>query len=750
MSIKTKVIIGVVVTTACFGVLMAITATRVADRVITDIVLKHTAMVVTQQRDVIEGVFADSIGFARNISLQQPIITYLQLSDPQEQDPTLLAHLTNSDANKHYQAVYVMDKAGKTLVSTDPSFVGQNYAFRTYFKGAISGASTVDAAIGVTSGKFGYYFSHPVKAPSGEIVGIVVAKLKEDLITDALRPDDLSAEGNAILVDKYGVVIQAKKRNLLFKSLGKLPPNVLREITEEKRFGGIDIQAMHYDEVAREIAGLGESREFIVYDQMHARDELVGMARIPNTPFFIVITELRQFFTEAADKAVLGMGIFIFVASLGMGIVVTMLLLLVVRPLRALRDSLLQTVKGIGAQPHIIKTSDEFEDISATLAAAMNQIKKAHGAMENKLWERAADFEKFKLAVESASDHIIITDIDGHILYANKAAEATTGYSRNEMIGNRPSLWGRQMKKEFYETMWSTIKEQRQPFHAEVTNRRKNGEIYESDMHIAPLLTDKGDARGFVGIERDITAQKNADRAKTDFVSIASHQLRTPLAAINWYVEMLSDEDVGPINAIQRKYLDQIHVASARMVELVSSLLSVSRIDTGSLHSEPAPALLSDIADSVMDELSQFAEKRRISVNKEYAKNMGTINVDPNMMRVVLQNLLSNALKYTPEKGSVTVSIKKVYGQAVITVSDTGYGIPANQQSQIFTKFFRADNARKKEPEGNGLGLYITKSIIDHVRGTIGFVSTEGKGSTFRITLPLPGEVAKTNRKDRA
>lgn len=149
------------------------------------------------------------------------------------------------------------------------------------------------------------------------------------------------------------------------------------------------------------------------------------------------------------------------------------------------------------------------------------------------------DLLKFKLAVENSSNHIIITDVDGKILYANKAAEAVTGYSKNEMIGQRPSLWGNQMGQEYYKNFWHVIKNEKKTFVGEVNNKRKNGEQYIAAVSISPVLDEKGVIKFFVGIERDITKEKEIDRAKTEFVSIAAHQLRTPLAIIRWYGEML-------------------------------------------------------------------------------------------------------------------------------------------------------------------------------------------------------------------
>lgn len=268
------------------------------------------------------------------------------------------------------------------------------------------------------------------------------------------------------------------------------------------------------------------------------------------------------------------------------------------------------------------------------------------------------DLVKFKLAVEEASDHVIITDVDGKILYANNAAERITGYSREEMAGKTPRLWGGRMEKDFYANFWKTIKTEKQPFFGEINNRRKNGELYVAEIHIAPVVSN-GNIRFFVGIERDITKEKQIDRAKTEFVSLASHQLRTPLTAINWYAEMLLGGDVGPLGPKQKEYLDEIYGSGLRMVRLVNALLNVSRIDLGTFAIAPVQTDISAIAHEVIKESAPLVTSRREHVIEDFDESIGPLDVDPDLMTIIFQNFFTNAAKYTPEEGTITVSIGK-------------------------------------------------------------------------------------------
>lgn len=358
------------------------------------------------------------------------------------------------------------------------------------------------------------------------------------------------------------------------------------------------------------------------------------------------------------------------------------------------------------------------------------------------------ELEKFRLAVKEASDHIVITDIDGKIIDANKAAEKITGYALAQMLGKTPALWGKQMSPEFYKKMWNTIKKEKEPFQGEVINVRSNGQKYTAEVHIVPILGNKRKILFFVGIERDITREKEIDRAKTEFVSLASHQLRTPLTAISWYTEMLQNKGVENLSEDQRKYLERIYQSNRRMISLVNALLSVSRIEAGTFSVEPSMVDLVRLSDSVFSELTPLAMEKKIKLHKKYGRGTSKkIKVDEQLVRIIVQNLLSNSIKYTPSGGSVKFTMEKNKNNIKITVTDNGYGIPRNQQEYIFTKLFRADNIKVKDTDGTGLGLYLVKSILDSVGGKIWFTSTENKGSTFYVTLPIVGMKPKAGTK---
>ncbi len=360
--------------------------------------------------------------------------------------------------------------------------------------------------------------------------------------------------------------------------------------------------------------------------------------------------------------------------------------------------------------------------------------------------EYESNLDKFRLAVEGASDHVVITDEDGIILYANPSVTRTTGYEYKEIIGKTPAIWGKQMPKEFYEYFWYTLKVEKKPFIGEITNKRKDGRIYIAEINVSPIIDNDGKIKFFVGIEHDITKAKEIDRAKTEFVSLASHQLRTPLSIINWYSEMLLGEDKGVISEGQKDYLSEISKANKRMIDLVNALLNVSRIDVGSFAVSPKKINITDISKTVIKEFCQEIDKKSLSVSEKYLPESFEYMGDPDLVRIIFQNLISNSVKYCDLNDSISVSVL-LKDDLMISISDTGIGIPEVAKEKIFEKLFRADNARHMDSDGTGLGLYIVKAIVDASSGSISFESEENKGTTFVIRLPKEGMKSREGAK---
>jgi signal transduction histidine kinase len=230
---------------------------------------------------------------------------------------------------------------------------------------------------------------------------------------------------------------------------------------------------------------------------------------------------------------------------------------------------------------------------------------------------------------------------------------------------------------------------------------------------------------------------KELDEAKDEFISMASHQLRTPLTSIKGYVSMLMEGDAGKLEPQQKEFLGYAYSGTNRMVALISDLLNVSRMQAGRFMIERAPIDLDAVVAEETSNLQTHAQPKGLKLSYVPPKSkLPLANLDENKTRQVIMNFIDNAIYYT-KQGSVTVSLDKVGGAIEMRVKDTGIGVPKEAQSKLFHKFFRADNAQGVRPDGTGLGLYLAKRVVEDQGGSIIFETAEGKGSTFGFTFPL-------------
>lgn len=358
--------------------------------------------------------------------------------------------------------------------------------------------------------------------------------------------------------------------------------------------------------------------------------------------------------------------------------------------------------------------------------------------------ERARD----KALLESLGEGIVVTDQNGNVELINKTAGQLVGWEPEEVVGKK---WynisplvddkGNVIPPERRATQ--RVLETGEPiFSSKYNYVRRDGTKFPVATTAAPVVIDNKTV-GVIAVFRDITIEKEVDLAKSEFVALASHQLRTPLSAIKWFTEMLLAGDAGPLNTEQTEYANNVAISNQRMIDLVSSLLNISRIESGRIIINPEPTDMGKLATDVVKQVQKKIDEKHQSLTLLVEPDLPAINIDQKLISQVYLNLLTNAIKYTPDGGKLAVGISRKDGDIISQVSDSGVGVPAADQKKIFDKFFRAGNAVKMETDGTGLGLYLAKSVVSSSGGKIWFESAEGKGTTFWFSLPVSGSQAR-------
>lgn len=376
----------------------------------------------------------------------------------------------------------------------------------------------------------------------------------------------------------------------------------------------------------------------------------------------------------------------------------------------------------------------ELEEAKSVLSNALNDVKQAKILTERELAKTSA-------LIESIGEGIIALDDEEEIILINDQTLDLLGRKQKDVIGKKITevLSVHTINEEKIDlafiphTMVSSSREKHEGKYKIINSK---GEFLPVYMTITPII--RSDAlSGVMIVFRDITREEEVDRAKTEFVSLASHQLKTPLAIIKWYLELLTS-DKKSLSAEQIEFIDSIGDAVMRMNDLIASLLNVSRLDMGTMEVEPQMVSLKTLMLEEIESLKVELERKNLILNTRLDPEINSM-FDPGLFKIIINNFLTNAIKYTPEGGEITIDTELSETEIRISISDTGLGIPKDQQDKIFTKMFRAENVKHTDASGSGLGLYIVKSIIEKSGGNVMFKSEEGRGTQFIVTYPHYG-----------
>ncbi len=347
--------------------------------------------------------------------------------------------------------------------------------------------------------------------------------------------------------------------------------------------------------------------------------------------------------------------------------------------------------------------------------------------------------ERFRIAAECASDIVYDWDLaSGTVEYFGASSDRVRSRSLS-LPTTRKEYWEMihpEDRDRVKEALAARMKDGR-PFSDEYRVVDRHGAyIIISDRSTA-IRNSNGDAVRLIGAVSNITERKQAEQMKTDFVSFVTHQLRTPLSGVKWMLELVTDSLDNPEEA--RAFIRDAQLSTDRLIDLVNDLLDVSRLERGTLQIDSREVDLAELTRSVIDELNPLMLEKEQSLVFEPPGERIPVTADPQLLRQVILNLLSNAMKYTPRGGDIRIGMEK-RGQVLNwEIQDSGIGIPKTDMKMLFEKFYRAGNARTVETEGTGLGLYLVRLIVEKQGGCVECESEEGRGSVFKFCLPLAG-----------
>lgn len=253
---------------------------------------------------------------------------------------------------------------------------------------------------------------------------------------------------------------------------------------------------------------------------------------------------------------------------------------------------------------------------------------------------------------------------------------------------------------------------------------------------IATPIKERGEIKGVIIIVQDAQAEYKVETLKSEFLGLASHQLRTPIAAIQWYSELLSDPETSNLSNEQKGLMVELRLAVQRLSNIVTEMLDANRLHNGEILPQPTEFNFISLLHGIANDAKSITKQQDVQINILHAEPFITVLSDPILVGIVLQNVLSNAIKYSPQNGIVRVRIEQNATNIICHVSDDGIGVPQADQARIFQKLYRAKNAIKADPTGSGLGLYACKKIVKKLGGSLSFSSIENKGSTFTMCIP--------------
>ncbi len=460
---------------------------------------------------------------------------------------------------------------------------------------------------------------------------------------------------------------------------------------------------------------------------------MIKIGVVPKTVLFfaalvVVNVFLFSFFTKNSASTLVWIG---FISFAGLAI---FLALRTKKALDYFRHSLEYLTKNSLDEKVALQSRDEFGQVAEALDTFRSSLKEKISASEG-----AKD--RLEAILFNVGEGVFAVNLSGEIIIFNQVAENLVGFSREQAIGQPYDqilqFYNPKAKSYYGAFIDDVLLEGRSiilPADTLLISATQNR--IPVAVNSSPIRNEKGIIIGGVVVFRDTTKEQQVEEMRNDLVSIASHQLRTPLSEIKGLLELLLDNVAGPLNTQQKEYLDLLGVANTRMINLVNDLLNLSRIEQGRIQFQFNVYDLGVIAQEAFEGLQVHAQKKSQIFNLTRDNGQHLVWVDSAKTKEIISNLLENALKYTFEGGTIQARVSSTDEGVWFLVRDSGVGIPKNAQGELFKKFARIENPLSRVTSGTGLGLFTVKELVEKQSGKVWVQSEEGKGSTFAFILP--------------
>jgi len=587
------------------------------------------------------------------------------------------------------------------------------------------------------SGKFALAVSFPLLDDAGSVVRVIAAYLDLSWLQTVADEERLPNGSTITLLSAGGIVLARYPDPERWVGRTVPAPGITRAIS-----GGLSGFTV-------ESGGIDGDRRIYGFSRMkgaHGNTSAFIAAGIPSSVAFAEANSVRD--RSLIALIIIAAAVFI-IASLGSE-------LLVLRPVRALRAAALRIAQGDAASRVRMKGgASEFLSTAATFNTMADELEARQGKLGEAAAERTAELQAqvgltasansiLRSTLDATADAVIVYDPDGVTLAVNERLRDLfpDGIAVTQLIGRPFAVSASRLLGAFDDAERAIAAVKDSLTDGDRTFKEKlftKPPVREFELFSTPACGRDGSLIGRLVAFRDMTQERELGRMRTEFISMVSHELRAPLTIIKGYNGFLADGDAGPLNARQAEYVSEIQKSANQLIALVNDLLDMQQIEAGKVALAPAALHVRDCADAtVAASAPTFAQKRH-SIVIDVPRDLPKIWADPQRLTQVLANLLSNAHKYTPDGGRITLRASLAGDMVRISVQDSGIGISKEDLVKLFTKFFRSGNRAARAEDGTGLGLVITKLLVELHGGKITVDSELGKGSTFSFTLPVAG-----------